>query len=227
MILIDGSELLTYSFARSSALRRILFNRLAKTMKLITKIVLVVSCLWVSCLTGCSLDRKKSGGKPSPTPSTQYDNDPNGTSSSSSTESNEQTSEPAVDSQVADDLHTPAKGTSERQALMDALREAFDNPRSGYYRPHRGSIVFVVNKLNVHNGWAWTYAEPRSSDAGDSFGENSGFLLHQEGEQWKVMKLPPMVEDQNDPENLDYPTRKDVERIRKVYPSIATDIFQK
>lgn len=110
---------------------------------------------------------------------------------------------------------------------MDALREAFDNPRSGYYQPHRGSIVFVVNKLNVHNGWAWTYAEPRSSDAGDSFGENSGFLLHQEGEQWKVMKLPPMVEDQNDPENLDYPTRKDVERIRKVYPSIATDIFQK
>ena len=110
---------------------------------------------------------------------------------------------------------------------MDALREEFNNPRSSYYRPHRGSIVFVVNKLNVHNGWAWTYAEPRSSDPGDSFGENSGFLLHQEGEQWKVMKLPPMVEDPNDPENLDYPTRKDVEKIRKMYPSIATDIFQK
>ncbi len=41
------------------------------------------------------------------------------------------------------------------------------------------------------------------------------------------MKLPPMVKDPDDPENLDYPTRKDVERIRKMYPSIATDIFQK
>jgi hypothetical protein len=167
-----------------------------------------------------------------PTPSAQHDNSSAGDSSATSptptTSSNEQTGESATaGSQVSDELHTPAKGSSERQALMDALREEFNNPRSGYFRPHRGSIVFVVNKLNVHNGWAWTYAEPRSSDASDTFGENNGFLLHQEGERWKVLKLPSMVEDPNDPENLDYPTKKDVERIRKMYPSMPTDIFQK
>jgi hypothetical protein len=29
-------------------------------------------------------------------------------------------------------------------------------------------------------------------------------------------ELPPMVNDPNDPENLDYPTRKDVEKIKKM-----------
>ena len=200
-------------------------------MKIIRTVLLVANCLWLSFFFGCSPSKLKSGSQAHATPSTQHDNSSAGDSSATSPTpetSNEQTSEPATaGSQVSDDLHTPPKGSSERQALMDALREEFNNPRSGYYRPHRGSIVFVVNKLNVHNGWAWTYAEPRSSDAGDSFGEYNGFLLHQEGEQWKVMKLPPMVADPNDPENLDYPTIKDVERIRKMYPSIATDIFQK
>jgi hypothetical protein len=201
-------------------------------MKHITTVVLVVSCLWASCLTGCSLSKLKSGSQPAPAPSAQHESHPAGESSATSktpaTSSNEQTSEPATaNSQVADELHTPEKGSLERQAMMDALRAAFDDRRSGYYQPHRGTIVFVVNRLKVHNGWAWTYAEPHSSDPSDSFGENSGFLLHQEGGQWKVMKLPPMVEDPDDPENLDYPTRKDVEKIRKMYPSIATDIFQK
>jgi hypothetical protein len=192
-------------------------------MKLIRTVLLVASCLWLSFLTGCSPSKLKSGSQPGPTPSAQHDDSSAGNSSASpptpSTSSNEQTSETATaGNQVSDELHTPPKGSSERQALMDALREEFNNPRSGYYRPHRGSIIFVVNKLNVHNGWAWTYAEPRSSDASDTFGEYNGFLLHQEGEQWKIMKLPPMVVDPNDPENLDYPTSKDVERIRKMYP---------
>jgi len=30
------------------------------------------------------------------------------------------------------------------------------------------------------------------------------------------MKMPPMVEDPNDPENLDYPTSRDVEGIKKI-----------
>src|ERR1700738_109743 len=201
-------------------------------MKLIKTVLLVSSCLWVSWMTGCSQAKPKSEGQPGPTPSAQPGNNPAGKPPAPSTTpagaSNEPTSEPATaSSEVAYELHTPPKGSSERQALMYAVREEFNNPRSVYYRPHRGSIVFVVNKLKVHNGWAWMYADPHSSDASDSFGENSGFLLHDEGEKWKVMKLPPMVEDPNDPENLDSPTRKDLDRIKKMYPSIATDIFQK
>jgi hypothetical protein len=109
--------------------------------------------------------------------------------------------------------------------MMDALRTAFDDRSSGYYTPHRGRIVFIVDYLKAHNGWAWTYAHPTSSDKSDTFGEYSGFLLHQEGGQWKVMKLPPMVKDPNDPENLDYPSRKDVEKIRQQHPNAPADIF--
>jgi len=36
-----------------------------------------------------------------------------------------------------------------------------------------------------------------------------------------------MVNDPNDPENLDYPSRKDIERIRQKFPTAPTDIFSK
>lgn len=154
--------------------------------------------------------------------------DASGSATPSTTESKEQASEPTTaSSEVADQLHTPEKGSLERQGMMDALRAALDDRKSGYYQAHRGNIVFVVNYLKAHNGWAWTFSDPHSSDPNDSFGETSGYLLHQEGGQWKVMKLPAMVNDPNDPENLDYPTRKDVERIRQQYPTAPTDIFPK
>ena len=201
--------------------------------KLLTTFLLLTACVSLVCMTGCSLTgRKSADAQPSPSPSAQREaghvSDSSGSATPSTTGSKEQTSETATASNdVSDQLHTPEKGSLERQGMMDALRAALDDRRSGYYQPHRGNIVFVVNYLKAHNGWAWTLAAPHSSDPGDSFGENSGFLLHQEGGQWKVMKLPAMVNDPNDPENLDYPTRKDVERIRKMYPLMPIDIFSK
>ncbi|HSP62115.1 MAG TPA: hypothetical protein VLQ90_03945, partial [Pyrinomonadaceae bacterium] len=203
-------------------------------LKLTTTFLLLAGSLSLSCMTGCSLAARKSAeALPSPSPSSQRDADHHvaspGSAAPSTAESTEpEPSEPATaSSEVSDQLHTPEKGSLERQGMMDALRDEFNDRRSPDYQPHRGSIIFVVNYLKAHNGWAWTYAEPHSSDTSDSFGENSGFLLHQEGGQWKVMRLPAMVNDPNDPENLDYPTRKDVERIRRMYPLIPTDIFPK
>ena len=110
---------------------------------------------------------------------------------------------------------------------MDALREEFNNRQSPYYTPHRGGITFVVNRLQVHNGWAWMFGHPQSSDAQDSFGEYNGFLIHTQDGRWSVMRLPPMVDDPNDPEKLDYPSRKDIEKIRQKFPSAPSDIFSK
>jgi len=141
---------------------------------------------------------------------------------------NEKQSEPAATTnEVSDELHTPAKGSDERQAILDALREEFNNSQGSFYSPHRGAITFVVNRLQVHNGWAWMNGYPHSSDPQDSFGEFSGFLLHIQDGRWGVMRLPPMVNDPNDPENLDYPSRKDVEKIRQKYPSAPLDVFPK
>lgn len=181
----------------------------------------------VVSLFGCSLNRKSD--KPQTNTSTAQRNDNRDSENSpSGHDTGKQSSETTTaGNDVADELHTPERGSLEREGMMDALRAAFDDRSSGYYTAHRGNIVFVVNYLKSHNGWAWIYADPTSSDKSDSFGEYSGFLLHQEGGQWKVMKLPAMVNDPDDPENLDYPSPKDVEKIRQRYPNAPADIFPK
>ncbi len=198
----------------------------------LTTILLLTACVLLGGITGCSLAGLKSANtQPSPSP-TQQGDDRHSTSSGSATPSRaDSTPQPsetiAASNEVSDQLHTPEKGSLERQGMMDALRDEFSDRRSPSYQPHKGIIIFVVNYLKAHNGWAWTNADPHSSDASDSFGENSGFLLHQEGGQWKVMRLPAMVKDPNDPENLDYPSRRDVEKIRQKYPTAPADIFPK
>ena len=83
---------------------------------------------------------------------------------------------------------------------------------------------FRVNYLKVHNGWAWIYPEPQSSDPKDSFGENDGYLLHLSEGRWAVMTMPKMDD------NLDgsrAPTAKDIARLQKKYPSLPADIIPK
>jgi len=193
------------------------------------KTLLLVLCLCVGGFTGCSPAGLKSGNTASsPTPSSQHDSAPTaGRAEAPSTGSEKQSQPAATTNEISDELHTPAKGSDERQAIMDALREQFSNRQGSLYTPHRGAITFVVNRLQVHNGWAWMNGYPHSSDPQDSFGEYSGFLLHSQDGRWGVMRLPPMVNDPNDPENLDYPSRKDVEKIRQKFPTVPVDIFAK
>ena len=198
-------------------------------MKHIETVVLTISSLCLIGAIGCSLAGKKSGeASASPTPASQHDSGPTaGRADTPSSENEKKSDPPAIGNDINDDLHTPAKGTAERQAIMDALRAEFDNRRGSFYTPHRGAITFVVNRLQVHNGWAWMNGYPQSSDPQDSFGEYSGFLLHSQDGRWGVMRLPPMVNDPNDPENLDYPSRRDVEKIRQKFPTAPSDIFAK
>jgi hypothetical protein len=188
---------------------------------------MVVGCLCFGALSGCSLATKSGKPSSSPTPASQHDSEPTAGHAEAPSTANDKSSAPADANEVVDELHTPAKGTDERQAIMDALREEFNNRQGSFYTPHRGAITFVVNRLQVHLGWAWMNGYPQSSDPQDSFGESSGFLLHLQGGRWSVMRLPPMVNDPNDPENLDYPSRKDVEKIRQKFPTAPADIFSK
>lgn len=197
-------------------------------MKFIKTFSVMLACLCFISVAGCSKSNSSGQSSP-PSPTQPGDNQLPQTAVTPpmpGAGAGEQTSEKAIDkSEVSDELHTPPTGSPERQAMMDALREEYYIHRSGSARPYRGSITFVVNYLKVQNGWAWTYPEPHSSDPNDQFGESSGFLLHQVNGRWQVMKVPPMVNDPDDPENLDYPSDKDVARIRQMYPSIPKDIF--
>ncbi|HUQ32457.1 MAG TPA: hypothetical protein VM095_10070 [Pyrinomonadaceae bacterium] len=196
--------------------------------KPVTTFLMIAGCLCLSVIAGCATSRTAEQKAPATSAQTgiaRADQPAVAEPTVQTVVSNNNASEGMSGSDgVADELHEPPKGSTERQALMDALREEYNAHRNSG-RPFRGNITFVVNYLKVHNGWAWTYAEPHSSDPNDQFGENSGFLLHLEGGRWKVVKLPPMVDDPDDPENLDYPSRKDVAKIRKMYPSAPTDIF--
>lgn len=124
---------------------------------------------------------------------------------------------------IADKLHTPAEGSDEREAILGGLRRHWQstrNPDNG--KPYQGRITFRMSYLKVHNGWAWVQAEPRSSLPKEGFPENSGFLLRLKAGRWEVMKLPPMDDNGDGAFN---PSPGDLERIRKMYPSIATDVI--
>jgi len=124
---------------------------------------------------------------------------------------------------IADKLHTPAEGSAERAAILDGLRrhwQASRNPDNG--KTYAGKITFRVNYLKAHNGWAWIYAEPRSSSPKERFPENSGFLLELKAGRWEVRKLPPMDDNGDGAFN---PSRGDRDRIKKRYPSVSIDII--
>jgi hypothetical protein len=124
---------------------------------------------------------------------------------------------------AADKLHTPPEGSAERNAILDGLRRHWQftrNPADG--KTYRGKITFHVSYLKVHDAWAWVYAEPHSSLPKEGFPENSGFLLHLKAGRWEVMKLPPMDDNGDGAFN---PSPADLERIKKMYPSIATDVI--
>ena len=126
--------------------------------------------------------------------------------------------------ETADKLHTPAAGSAERTGIMDGLREYYKTHPYPNAAPWKGRITFRVNYLKVHNGWAWIYPEPQSSDPKDSFGENDGYLLHLSEGRWTVMAMPKMDD------NLDgsrAPTAKDIARLQKKYPSLPADIIPK
>src|SRR5437016_12827560 len=77
---------------------------------------------------------------------------------------------------TADKLHTPPEGSAEQVAILEGLRRHWQttrNPDDG--KTYRGKITFHVTYLKAHNGWAWVYAEPRSSSSKERFPENSGF----------------------------------------------------
>jgi hypothetical protein len=57
----------------------------------------------------------------------------------------------------ADHVYTPAQGTAERKAILDALREPVGKEL------HDEDVVFVVRKLRVNGQWAFLEGRPQRS----------------------------------------------------------------
>jgi len=102
--------------------------------------------------------------------------------------------------------HTPPKGSAERQAILDAYRAEWTKDAL------TKEVIFVVNRLKVHDGWAWLDVNPRSSDGSQQFEQEQG-LLRKEGEGWKVL------------ERTSGFSAKYFKKLKGKYPAVPSDIF--
>jgi len=112
-----------------------------------------------------------------------------------------------------DVLHTPAKGSAERQAILDALRGS-------------EQVTFQVHSLKVHNGWAWVDTTPLDKQ-GKATAEGGPNLLHFENGKWTVLDLSKVPEDPNAPLGPEDPSPTYIKNVRKTFPGIPVDILPK
>lgn len=94
---------------------------------------------------------------------------------------------------LAEKPYTPPRGSLERKAILDALRDQIQTvPKS--------EILFVVNYLSVKDGWTWIETFPQSPD-GKSKYEPINALLQKEKGNWIVKDIQPCCgECADDPE---------------------------
>ena len=118
-----------------------------------------------------------------------------------------------VPSPTQDEVHTPEMGSSERQAIMDALRGNED-------------VRFQVHHLKVHNGWCWVDTTPLDK-SGHATAEGGPNLLHFENGKWKVMDLSKVPEDPDDPLGVEDASPTYVRNVMRTFPGVPKDIFPK
>jgi hypothetical protein len=81
----------------------------------------------------------------------------------------------------ADSAYTPARGSAERKAILDAMRA---HKRQFDPRP----LIFVVDRLRVQRGWAWLAVSPQSPDGRSHF-EGEAALLRRASGRWEVVEV--------------------------------------
>jgi hypothetical protein len=123
----------------------------------------------------------------------------------------------SVAAQTPSALHTPAKGSAERQAIMDVLRDDF-------FKQTNQRVVFQVNHLKVHQGWAWVDVTPLD-DKGKAVAEGGPALLHYEKGAWTMVDLTVVADDPDDPLGPMDPSPLYIKNVQKKYPGVPTDIF--
>lgn len=171
-------------------------------------IVFISTVVAVLTVTGCSLTKSTASKPPN---ATQPNNAP--------AAQTEQPTPPqpiqaeVVPSSTQDEVHTPEMGSTERQAIMDALRGSED-------------IKFQVHHLKVHNGWCWVDTTPLDK-SGHATAEGGPNLLHLENGKWKVMDLSKVPEDPDDPLGAEDASPTYVRNVMKAFPGVPKDIFPK
>ena len=111
--------------------------------------------------------------------------------------------------------YTPPKASAERKAILDAYREARKQPGEDATK----GIVFVVDYMKVHRGWAWITVTPQSP-AGDQHYESESALMHKEDGQWKLKARQSSEEGDEDSDD-----KKFFRKLKTRFPSMPPDIL--
>lgn len=122
-------------------------------------------------------------------------------------------------SQTTDQLHTPAKETPERKAILEAVHEAY---KEGADHPAK----FRVNYLKVHNGWAWINVTPLDA-SGKPVADPAPLLFNSENGKWVNKDLYEVPMDADDHVGPLEPSPKYIKALQKKYAGIPADIIPK
>lgn len=102
--------------------------------------------------------------------------------------------------------YTPAKGSTERRAILNGVRKYREAPNE----------VYTPTRFKVRNGWAFVSAEDPNEPGVDTAAFD--VLLRRTGKTWRV------VDEVNHTEGSDWDA--EIKRIRKKFPKSPVDIFQ-
>lgn len=102
--------------------------------------------------------------------------------------------------------YTPAKGSTERKAILDGVRKYREAPNE----------VYTPTKFKVQNGWAFVSAEDPNEPGVDTAAFD--VVLRKTGKTWRV------VDEVNHTEGSDWDA--EIKRIRKKFPKSPVGIFR-
>jgi hypothetical protein len=121
--------------------------------------------------------------------------------------------------QTTDQLRTPAKGSPERKAILDAVREEY---KEGEDHP----AEFQVNYLKVHRGWVWIDVTPLDQ-SGKPVADPAPLLFYNDNGKWTAKDLNDVQMEGDDHDGPHDPSPKYIKALQKKYPGLPEDIIPK
>jgi hypothetical protein len=120
-------------------------------------------------------------------------------------------------SQTTGSARSPATNSSERKAILDALRSESSEKNE----------VYQVHFIRVHDGWAWVDTTPLDPNTKQPTAEGGPNLLRLVNGKWQVMDLSKVPEDPNDPMGAEDASATFVRNLRRTFKGCPADIFPK
>lgn len=117
----------------------------------------------------------------------------------------------------ADSVHTPAVGSAERKAILDALH-------AEYTTGSGANAKFLVKHFKAHQGWAWINVVPQNP-AGAPEGDEWPSLLRLSNGKWTIIDLVAIAQAFDESEGPRSPSARFLRAVQKKYPTVPADIF--